>query len=60
MIPRDPAMLLSFVNMKLRDFYGDPDEMCDDLDCDREEILRILSGYGCTYDPKLNRFIQEK
>ena len=46
--------------MKLRDFYGDPDEMCDDLDCDREEILRILSGYGCTYDPKLNRFIQEK
>ena len=38
MIPKDPVMLLSFVNLKLRDFYSNLDAMCDDLDADREEI----------------------
>ena len=30
MIPNDPAILLSFVNTKLRDFYSNLDDMCDD------------------------------
>ena len=28
MIPNDPAILLSFVNTKLRDFYSNLDDMC--------------------------------
>ena len=39
-IPKDPAMLLSFVNLKLRDYYKSLDEMCDDLDIDRDGIDR--------------------
>ena len=30
-IPKDPAMLLSFVNMKLRDEYASFDEMCKSM-----------------------------
>ena len=30
MIPEDPVMLLSYVNMKLRDFYPSLDAFCDD------------------------------
>ena len=32
MLPQDPAMLLSYVNMKLRDQYASLDDLCDDLD----------------------------
>ena len=27
-IPKDPVMLLSFINMKLRDFYDSLDALC--------------------------------
>ena len=40
MIPNDPAILLSFVNTKLRDFYSNLDDMCDDM-----ELVR--SGAVC-------------
>ena len=32
MIPKDPFMLLSYVNTQLRDFYPDLDQMCQALD----------------------------
>ena len=57
MIPKDPVMLLSFVNLKLRDFYSNLDAMCDDLDADREEIVRILAGIGYHYDTEKNQFV---
>ena len=28
-IPKDPVMLLSYLNTQLRDFYPDMDELCD-------------------------------
>ena len=34
MIPNDPNILLSVINMKLRDFYSSLDKLCDDLDYD--------------------------
>lgn len=57
MIPKDPVMLLGFVNMKLRDFYDSFDKMCDDLDVDRTEIEAKLSGIGYHYDADRNQFI---
>ena len=42
MIPNDPVMLLSFVNLKLRDFYSHVDAMCDDLDIDKEELVIVF------------------
>lgn len=48
-------MLASFLNTKLRDFYPSLEALCDDLDEDREEILRRLSAAGYVYDPEKNR-----
>ena len=57
MLPKDPIMLLSFVNMKLRDFYGSLDVMCEELDADRQEIEGSLESAGYHYDAERNQFI---
>ena len=57
MLPKDPIMLFSFVNMKLRDFYGSLDVMCEELDADRQEIEGSLESAGYHYDAERNQFI---
>ena len=57
MIPRDPVMLLSFVNLKLRDYYSSLEALCEDRDVDQEEITEKLSGIAYQYDPEKNQFI---
>ena len=57
MIPNDPVMLLSFVNLKLRDFYDSLDALCDDLDVDRSEIEAKLSAINYTYNKDRNQFV---
>lgn len=57
MIPKDPVMLLSFVNMKLRDFYQDVDELCSWLDIDRKELEEKLAGIDYHYDRESNQFV---
>lgn len=56
MIPSDPAMLLSFINLKLRDFYGSLDELCEDLDVSKVEIEEKLAGIDYHYDRERNQF----
>ena len=56
-IPNDPAMLLSFVNLKLRDFYKSLDEMCSDMGLDKKDIEEKLSSIDYEYDDKQNRFV---
>ncbi|HJA30212.1 MAG TPA: DUF4250 domain-containing protein [Candidatus Eisenbergiella pullicola] len=57
MIPKDPVMLLSFINLKLRDFYKSLDACCEDLDLEKEELIRKLEGIGYRYDEAQNRFV---
>ncbi len=57
MIPQDPIMLLSFVNLKLRDYYQSLDAMCDDMDIDKTEIEEKLKAVGYVYDKQLNKFV---
>ena len=57
MIPQDPVMLLSFLNLKLRDFYGSLDALCEDLDLNKEEILNKMKQIDHTYDKEKNRFV---
>ncbi len=59
MIPKDPVMLLSFVNMKLRDYYGDLDSLCDMFSLDKKELCDKLSGIGYHYDEQNNQFVSE-
>ena len=39
---KDPEILYSMVNMKLRDRYASLDALCEDMDVSREEIVRAL------------------
>lgn len=55
-LPNDPAILVSYLNTQLRDFYPSLEEFCKANDCDMQEILRKLAGIGYTYDEKQNRF----
>ena len=57
MIPQDPAMLLSFINLKLRDYYASLEALCDDMDIDRTEIEDKLSIIDYHYDKEKNRFV---
>ena len=57
MLPKDPVMLLSFVNLKLRDFYSDLDQLCEDLDADRGEIVEKLAGISYHNDEEKNQFV---
>ena len=50
-------MLLSFVNMKLRDFYPDPDEMCRSMGLERENLEQKLSSIGYEYDPETDQYV---
>ncbi|MBR1909913.1 MAG: DUF4250 domain-containing protein [Lachnospiraceae bacterium] len=56
-LPNDPAMLLSFVNLKLRDYYKSLDEMCEDLGVDRQDIESRLAAIDYEYDNSQNRFV---
>ncbi len=57
MIPKDPAILLSFVNMKLRDSYSSLDDLCADLDVEPAAISAALSALDYHYDSGRNQFI---
>ncbi len=57
MIPKDPVMLLSFVNLKLRDYYGSLEQMCEEMDIDCSEIERKLASIDYRYDKEKNRFV---
>ena len=56
-IPQDPYMLLSMVNMKLRDRYSSLDALCEDWDVSRGEIESVLASLDYHYDPEQNAFI---
>lgn len=56
-LPNNPYVLLSIINMKLRDFYSSIDDLCDDLDENKEEINNILNSIGYYYSKENNQFI---
>ena len=57
MIPKDPVILLSFINTKLRDEYGSLSELCAALNADEAAVCDALAGLDYRYDPVHNRFI---
>lgn len=57
MIPNDPAMLLSFMNLKLRDFYSSLEAFCEDTGEDMKKIVDKLSQIDYHYDEEKNQFV---
>ena len=55
-LPKDPFMLLSYVNTQLRDHYASLQDMASSLGIPEEEIVLPLKKAGYVYDPELNRF----
>ena len=48
-------MLMSWINLKLRDFYGGLDELCEDLEIERQEVEDILKQAGYEYNEQLHK-----
>lgn len=57
MIPKDPVMLLSYINTQLRDFYSSLDGLAEGLELDKEEIIKKLSAIDYEYDEDRNQFV---
>ena len=56
-LPRDPVMLLSVVNTKLRDYYSTLDVLCEDMQVDKQELSGKLEMIDYTYDAGSHQFV---
>lgn len=56
-MPKDPIILLSYVNTRLRDEFGNLDELCAAEGVSADEIKEKLKSAGFTYDKEMNRFV---
>ncbi len=49
-LPSDPAILVSSVNMLLRDSeYDSLEEICNVFDRDMDDVLKTINDYGYVY-----------
>lgn len=55
-IAMDPNILLSMVNMKLRDFYSSLDDLCDYMGIIKSELEEKLESIDYKYDKERNQF----
>ena len=58
-LPKDPYMLLSVLNMKLRDNYTDLEALCDDMEADISAVSEAMEKLGYKYSRDDNQFIPE-
>lgn len=56
-IPKDPVMLLSFINTQLRNNYPSLEDLCASLDLDQASLIQKLSAIDYTYDSTRNQFL---
>lgn len=55
-IPKDPFILLSYVNTQLRDFYSSFEDFCNSKGISSEEIKDKLGSIGYEYNKESNCF----
>ncbi len=58
-LPKDPNMLLSVVNTKLRDFYDSLEDLCAAEDLDPRELTETLARAGFSFDENLHQFVKK-
>ena len=56
MIPQDPIILLSWLNMKLRDEYSSLSELCSALGLDQQLLEDKMKSAGFDYDTSAKQF----
>lgn len=55
-LPKDPIILLSYINTQLRDNYASFAEFCAATGCSPEDIIRTLEAIDYHYDAEANQF----
>lgn len=56
-LPNNPAMLVSAINMLLRDEeFESLESLCDNFGRDRDEVVATLAKEGYTYNSELKQF----
>ena len=56
-LPKDPVILLSYINTQLRDFYPSLDELCSSLNADKQTLCNTLAQIDYYYDETSNQFV---
>ena len=56
-LPKDPMILLSVINTKIRDQYHSLDALCDDLQIDKNVLIDVLKGIDYEYDEARHQFV---
>jgi hypothetical protein len=56
-LPKDPVMLLSLINTKLRDFNSSLDDFCKENNLNEDEIKKKLEMIDYHYDEFKNKFV---
>lgn len=56
-LPKDPVILLSVVNTRLRDCYPTLDALCEDLEVSRKDLEEKLGQTGYEYMKEKNQFV---
>ncbi len=56
-LPKDPMILLSVINTKIRDIYHTLDALCEDMQIDKAELIDILKGIDYEYDESRHQFV---
>ncbi|GKU25738.1 DUF4250 domain-containing protein [Clostridium folliculivorans] len=54
----DAFILLSIINMKLRDFYSNLEVLCEDMDISQNVLVDKLLSVGYEYQQENNQFIR--
>lgn len=57
LLSMDPNILLSLINMKLRDYYDSIESLSDDMDVSPNEIISKFEKLGYTYNRSVNQFV---
>lgn len=56
-LPKDPVILLSYINTQLRDFYESLEDLCLSLNIDQTSLMQTLRSIDYEYDPLHNQFV---
>ena len=56
-LPKDPVMLLSLINTKLRDYNSSLDDFCKENDLNEDEIKEKLEMIDYHYNEEHNQFV---
>lgn len=55
-IPKDPIILLSYINTQLRDHYSSLEDLCKSLNLNEKELTDKLAAVDYHYNREHNQF----